>query len=70
MLRVGSWLYGKKVANASTQSLDSLVELKDCTYFRDVVLLDLRLSYFFYLTRTDCVCPCADARRAGKWMKR
>ncbi|KAF7719379.1 Uncharacterized protein PECH_004873 [Penicillium ucsense] len=29
MLRVGSWLYGKKAANASTQSLDSLVELKD-----------------------------------------
>jgi hypothetical protein len=32
MLRVGSWLYGKKPANASTQSLDSLTELKDCTY--------------------------------------
>jgi hypothetical protein len=30
MLRVGSWLYGKKPANASTQSLDSLAELKDC----------------------------------------
>ncbi|KAJ5160379.1 Inclusion body clearance protein iml2 [Penicillium canariense] len=29
MLRVGSWLYGKKPANASTQSLDSLAELKD-----------------------------------------
>ncbi|CAI7573194.1 unnamed protein product [Penicillium pancosmium] len=29
MLRVGSWLYGKKPANASTQSLDSLTELKD-----------------------------------------
>ncbi|KAJ6131236.1 Outer membrane protein IML2 mitochondrial/Tetratricopeptide repeat protein 39 [Penicillium sp. IBT 18751x] len=28
MMRVGSWLYGKK-ANASTQSLDSLAELKD-----------------------------------------
>lgn len=35
MLRVGSWLYGKKPANASTQSLDSLAELKDCTYSRD-----------------------------------
>ncbi|KAJ5091871.1 hypothetical protein NUU61_006741 [Penicillium alfredii] len=30
MLRVGSWLYGKKPASASTQSLDSLVESKDC----------------------------------------
>ncbi|RHZ65569.1 Mitochondrial outer membrane protein iml2 [Aspergillus turcosus] len=30
MFRVGSWLYGKKAApNASTQSLDSLVELRD-----------------------------------------
>ncbi|KAJ5307443.1 Outer membrane protein IML2 mitochondrial/Tetratricopeptide repeat protein 39 [Penicillium atrosanguineum] len=29
MLRVGSWLYGKKPANASTQSLDSLSEVKD-----------------------------------------
>ncbi|KAE8351098.1 hypothetical protein BDV28DRAFT_137830 [Aspergillus coremiiformis] len=30
MLKVGSWLYGKKAgANASTQSLDSLVELRD-----------------------------------------
>ncbi|KAK5806276.1 hypothetical protein VI817_000534 [Penicillium citrinum] len=29
MLRVGSWLYGKKPANASTQSLDSLTEVKD-----------------------------------------
>ncbi|EAW07801.1 TTC39/IML2 family protein [Aspergillus clavatus NRRL 1] len=29
MFRVGSWLYGKKPANASTQSLDSLVELRD-----------------------------------------
>ncbi|KAA8652109.1 hypothetical protein EYZ11_009482 [Aspergillus tanneri] len=30
MLRVGSWLYGKKSgANASTQSLDSLTELRD-----------------------------------------
>ncbi|KAE8154918.1 outer membrane protein iml2 [Aspergillus avenaceus] len=29
MLKVGSWLYGKKPANASTQSLDSLVELRD-----------------------------------------
>ncbi|KAJ5698544.1 Inclusion body clearance protein iml2 [Penicillium macrosclerotiorum] len=33
MLRVGSWLYGKKPANASTQSLDSLSELKDSTTF-------------------------------------
>jgi len=32
MLRVGSWLYGKKPANASTQSLDSLTELKDCRW--------------------------------------
>lgn len=32
MLRVGSWLYGKKPANASTQSLDSLTESKDCMY--------------------------------------
>lgn len=30
MLRVGSWLYGKKPTNASTQSLDSLAEVKDC----------------------------------------
>ncbi|RJE24885.1 hypothetical protein PHISCL_02782 [Aspergillus sclerotialis] len=29
MFRVGSWLYGKKPANASTQSLDSLSELRD-----------------------------------------
>ncbi|CAL5871067.1 uncharacterized protein PFLUO_LOCUS5313 [Penicillium psychrofluorescens] len=29
MLRVGSWLYGKKPATASTQSLDSLTELRD-----------------------------------------
>jgi hypothetical protein len=29
MLRVGSWLYGKKPANASTQSLDSLAEVND-----------------------------------------
>lgn len=34
MLRVGSWLYGKKPANASTQSLDSLSEVKDCKYRR------------------------------------
>ncbi|KAJ5432705.1 Inclusion body clearance protein iml2 [Penicillium daleae] len=33
MLRVGSWLYGKKPANASTQSLDSLAELKDSATF-------------------------------------
>ncbi|KAI2790129.1 Inclusion body clearance protein iml2 [Penicillium oxalicum] len=33
MLRVGSWLYGKKAASASTQSLDSLVELKDSATF-------------------------------------
>ncbi|KAJ5684604.1 uncharacterized protein N7477_000949 [Penicillium maclennaniae] len=32
MMRVGSWLYGKK-ANASTQSLDSLAELKDSATF-------------------------------------
>ncbi|KAJ5691262.1 hypothetical protein N7488_011997 [Penicillium malachiteum] len=31
MLRVGSWLYGKKPGNTPTQSLDSLVELKDST---------------------------------------
>lgn len=32
MMRVGSWLYGKKPANASTQSVDSLSEVKDCMY--------------------------------------
>lgn len=32
MLRVGSWLYGKKPATASTQSLDSLTELRDRKY--------------------------------------
>ncbi|KAL5357024.1 mitochondrial outer membrane protein iml2 [Aspergillus floccosus] len=29
MFKVGSWLYGKKPATASTQSLDSLTELRD-----------------------------------------
>lgn len=48
-------MYGRKAANASTQSLDSLVELKDCTYFRDVVLLDLRLSYSFILVQNGIV---------------
>jgi hypothetical protein len=29
MFKVGSWLYGKKPGTASTQSLDSLTELRD-----------------------------------------
>ncbi|KAG2415522.1 hypothetical protein HFD88_006713 [Aspergillus terreus] len=32
MFKVGSWLYGKKPGTASTQSLDSLTELRDCEY--------------------------------------
>lgn len=43
MFRVGSWLYGKKpAANASTQSLDSLVELRDreCSFWSTLRRVD------------------------------
>lgn len=39
MLRVGSWLYGKKPGNE--QALDSTAETKDCTYCSASVLIYL-----------------------------
>ncbi|KAJ5098905.1 outer membrane protein iml2 [Penicillium argentinense] len=64
MLRVGSWLYGKK-PNASTQSLDSLTELKDYPPKTPGASAQSVRQMDGACMREYCEGKCADQRRSG-----